>query len=62
MTTSRIKGLYRMPIGQRLTRAGAFNVHTLSGHIVVDGVAASHFSAETTWKSSKSCVTTWERC
>lgn len=30
-------------------KEGAFNVHTLSGNIVVNGVAASHFSSETTW-------------
>jgi hypothetical protein len=33
-------------------RAGAYNVHTLSGSIVVDGVVATHFTQQTTWTSS----------
>ncbi len=30
-------------------RTGRFNVHTLNGNIVVDGVVSSHFTTETTW-------------
>ena len=33
----------------RVVRQGSANVHTLGGSIVVSGVAASHFTTETSW-------------
>lgn len=34
---------------ERVSGQGLFNVHTLSGRIVVNGVVSSHFSTSTTW-------------
>jgi len=39
---------------------GSYNVHTLSSNIVVNGIAASHFTTETTWSpSSRSLAPIW---
>ncbi len=41
-------------------RQGVFNVHTLSGNIVVNNIVASHFTRETTWGSqSRSLAPIW---
>ncbi len=35
-----------------VAKTGAYNVHTLSGNVMVDGVAATHFTSATTWNIS----------
>ena len=45
-----------------VTRQGRYNVHTLSGNIVVDGVVSSHFTTETNWgPDSRSYAPLWYR-
>ncbi len=45
---------------ETVIRTGRFNVHTLNGNIVVDGVVSSHFTAETTWgAASRSYAPMW---
>jgi hypothetical protein len=43
---------------EHTVKRGAFNVHVLGGSIVVNGVAASHFSTESKW-SVNSAATKW---
>jgi hypothetical protein len=41
-------------------RAGVYNVHTLGGNIVVNGVVASHYTTESTWSAtSRSLSPIW---
>jgi hypothetical protein len=41
-------------------RTGVYNVHTLGGNIVVNGVVASHYTTESTWSaSSRSLSPIW---
>ena len=45
---------------ETIIRAGRFNVHTLNGNIVVDGIVSSHFTSETNWgASSRSYAPIW---
>ncbi len=45
-----------------VTSEGVFNVHTLSGHIVVNDVAATHFTTESSWEgSSRRLASYWYR-
>jgi len=37
-------------------RKGAYNVHTLNGNIVVDGIVASHFTTESKWNNNKFAI------
>jgi Hint module len=45
---------------RRESQRGAYNVHTLSGSVVVDDVAASHFTTSSSWKH-KSWASMWYR-
>lgn len=47
---------------ESVEQVGAFNVHTLSGSLVVDSVASSHFSSATTWSAqARPWATYWYR-
>jgi hypothetical protein len=37
----------------KVTKRGAYNVHVLSGTIVVNGIIASHFTTESEWSNNK---------
>jgi len=34
---------------EQIVRNGRFNAHTTGGHVVVNGIVASHFTTETRW-------------
>ena len=45
-----------------VSRVGRFNVHTLGGNIVVDGVVSSHFTSETSGDANtRSYAPMWYR-
>jgi len=41
---------------ERITRTGAYNVHVLSGTIIVNGLIASHFTTESAWTDNKKAL------